>query len=152
MGRAPNGCGWVIEWLHTPCPALTIRRTSVGYAWACRPISENVACTPFAASRSSTLGVQVGSGPSSIVKATVFVRAFAPSTWPTRTAAGSGTDRVAPRRTIGSVDADGAAEAPATGTPVASPATAAALMTLAEIPQCCSAKFPTLGTRGIVGL
>ena len=30
-GRAPNGCGWVIEWLHTPCPALTIRRTSVGY-------------------------------------------------------------------------------------------------------------------------
>ena len=26
------------------------------------------------------------------------------------------------------------------------------LMTLAEIPRCCSAKFPTLGTRGIVGL
>jgi hypothetical protein len=27
-----------------------------------------------------------------------------------------------------------------------------ALMTLAEIARCCSAKFPTLGTRGIVGL
>jgi integrase len=26
------------------------------------------------------------------------------------------------------------------------------MMTRAEIPQCCSAKFPTLGTRGIVGL
>ena len=59
----------------------------------------------------------------------MFVRVFAPSTWPTRAAAGSGTDRVAPPAMIGPVDAagaDGAAEAAATGTPVTSPATAAA--------------------------
>jgi hypothetical protein len=109
-GDGVLGTHRVIEWLHTPCPARTIRRTNFGYACAWVPIRENVACTPFPASRSSTLGVQVGCGPSSMVRATVFVRAIA----------GVGAGRVA-----GAVPA-WAAGAPATGMPAVSPIRVAA--------------------------
>src|SRR6202041_2601367 len=56
-------------WLAIRWPSAHARRTISGY-WSARfPITKNVAFTFFSRSRSSNLGVDTGSGPSSKVKA-----------------------------------------------------------------------------------
>ncbi|MGY3245333.1 hypothetical protein ACVWYT_004782 [Streptomyces sp. TE4109] len=57
-------------WLHSRCPPATTALTRSGYAWACVPTMQNVAFTPLSFRSCSTWGVQVGSGPSSMVMLT----------------------------------------------------------------------------------
>lgn len=57
-------------WSHSRCPPATTALTRSGYAWACVPTMQNVAFTPLSFSSRSTWGVQVGSGPSSMVMLT----------------------------------------------------------------------------------
>jgi hypothetical protein len=59
---------WVSEWFPMAKPSRTIRRMISGCAIIRSPVTKKVAGTWCSLSRSSSLGVQTGSGPSSNVR------------------------------------------------------------------------------------
>src|SRR6266540_3806607 len=61
---------WSHEWLHRVWPSRTIARTRSGWRRTSVPTRQNVALTCDCRSSRSTLGVQIGLGPSSKVSAT----------------------------------------------------------------------------------
>ena len=60
---------WRWQCSSTPCPAWSAARASPGSSATRSPTTKNVAGTPQRSSSASTRGVQIGSGPSSNVKA-----------------------------------------------------------------------------------
>jgi len=70
-GRVASDSSWLRECEHSRIPAPVTCATSSGWRSIWVPTMQNVATAPFRCSTSRTFGVQVGSGPSSKVSATV---------------------------------------------------------------------------------